>query len=103
MSASQIVSFLKVNTHVLVVNNGNSLEAELGLWRQGECTAPFIKYNCALVTALVVLEDRGGYNDLKDEMMSQVNIPGPYAAIRFTLGRTFSCKILLQFKHYGSS
>ena len=25
--------------------------------------------------------------------------PGPYAAIRFTLGRPSSCKILLQFKH----
>ena len=36
-------------------------------------------------------------------MVSQVKIPGPYAAARFTLGRTSSCQILLQFNHYTSS
>ena len=39
MSASQVTSLSQVELHVLVMATGNSVEAELGLWQQGECTA----------------------------------------------------------------
>ena len=39
----KVASLSQVNLHVLVVSTGNSVEAELGHWRPGECKALCIK------------------------------------------------------------
>ena len=43
VSASQIPPLSQVNLYILVMTTGNSVKAELGLWRQGECTMVCIK------------------------------------------------------------